>query len=142
MATLGESNLMMQSQLEQDDEPQISQEVFMKSIVFKKQRADKLIFTKEYQTALDNYMQIIEEIGLKSGNEVEAFRLKVFSNMTLCFLKIKQYLCCLELSQEVLNEDPCNLKIYLRYGFSFLFWLFKIRVINHKVFIFCIYSSN
>ena len=116
MVSLGESNLMMQSQLEEDDEPQISQEVFMKSIIFKKQRADKLIFSKEYQKALNNYMQIIEEIGLKSGNDIEAFRLKVFSNMTLCYLKIKQFLCCLELSQEVLDEDPCNLKIYLRYS--------------------------
>ena len=114
MTTLGESNIMMQSQLEEEDEPQVSYEVFMKSIEFKKQRADKLIFSKNYKLALNNYINIIEEIGLKSGDDLENFKLKIFSNMTLCFLKIKEYRCCLELGSEVLDEDPCNLKIYLR----------------------------
>lgn len=114
MMSLGESNLMMQSQLEEDDEPLVSGEVFMKAIEFKKQRADKLIFAKDYRQALDYYLQIIEEIGLRSSDEIEGFRLKVLSNMTLCHLKIKEFACCLELGGEVLNEDPCNLKIYLR----------------------------
>ena len=121
MMTLGESNLMMQSQLEEDDEPQVSKEVFLKSLEFKKQRADKLIFSKDYHKALEHYTNIIEEIGLKSGDHVETFRLKIFSNMTLCYLKIKEFLCCLELGQEVLDEDPSNLKIYLRYIQFFLF---------------------
>lgn len=112
--SLGESNLMMQSQLEEDDEPQVSGEVFLKSLEFKKQRADKLIFAKKYKSALQNYTAIIEEIGMKSSEHIEAFRLKIFSNMTLCYLKEKQFLCCLELGQEVIDEDPCNLKIYLR----------------------------